>query len=255
MGQNSSSSGRLSRATLSGSSRPPQGSPTAPHPSLLSLIDAGNSSNQSISSGWHEEVLRQTKALQRVSGISYEEFLSGVREVNAISARYLDENGKQLVFAIKKGSDDTLLWKATVRVACVKVDTETKKVESCKTLSLKEFVLVYARLKHQADAAGLLDETAKPKYEDVPEDRGFSGAAKDSPDECCICLERERELILPCAHSYCLPCIEQWNVNNKTCPVCRETLDSVDDGWVVSEGPDSQEIATEIQKTLMRLAH
>ena len=76
----------------------------------------------------------------------------------------------------------------------------------------------------------------------------------NSLDECCICLERKPDVILPCTHSYCLPCIEQWNVDHKTCPVCRETLDSTDDGWVISEGPDSLDIATDIQKTLISLA-
>lgn len=28
--------------------------------------------------------------------------------------------------------------------------------------------------------------------------------------ECSICLDRKPDLILPCAHSYCCPCIEQW---------------------------------------------
>ena len=29
-------------------------------------------------------------------------------------------------------------------------------------------------------------------------------------EECIICLERKPEVILPCAHAYCTPCIEQW---------------------------------------------
>ena len=50
--------------------------------------------------------------------------------------------------------------------------------------------------------------------------------------------ERKPDTILPCTHSYCTPCIEQWNVDHKTCPVCRETVnDATDEGWVVSEGP------------------
>ena len=76
----------------------------------------------------------------------------------------------------------------------------------------------------------------------------------NSLEECIICLERKPDVILPCTHSYCLPCIEQWNVDHKTCPVCRENLATTDDGWVISEGPDSLEIATEIQKSLMDLA-
>ena len=70
----------------------------------------------------------------------------------------------------------------------------------------------------------------------------------NSLDECCICLERKPDVILPCTHSYCLPCIEQWNVDHKTCPVCRENLSSTDDGWVISKGLDSLEIAMKSKK-------
>ena len=42
-------------------------------------------------------------------------------DLNEISSHFLDANGKQLVFAVKKGTDSTALWKGTVRVACVKV--------------------------------------------------------------------------------------------------------------------------------------
>merc|ERR1712037_1050102 len=83
--------------------------------------------------------------------------------------------------------------------------------------------------------------------------KALTDADPNSLDECCICLERKPDTILPCAHSYCLPCIEQWNVDHKTCPVCRETLTSTNDGWVISDGPDALEIATDIQKALMNL--
>ncbi len=225
----------------------------------------------------------------RLTVISYEEFLENIRQLNEISSRYLDENGKQLVFAVKKGTDSTILWRATVRIACVKLDAATKKIESCRTLSLKQFIVVYNKLRHQADAVVSTDPaccggaaaataataaTAAAEgggaaatqlsinvYEEIEEEVAKDGGSKgkksggSGAEECCICLERVPELILPCAHSYCLPCIEQWSVNNKTCPVCRETVDDIDEGWVVSEGPDSVEIATEIQKQLMNLSH
>ncbi len=207
----------------------------------------------------------------RLTVISYEEFLDNIRQLNDISGRYLDDNGKQLVFAVKRGTDSTILWRATVRIACVKVDAATKSIESCRTLSLKQFLLVYNKLRHQADAVVAVQEEGvcgggeviqrlDDVYGEIEEvaDKDKKSDASDVgiglKEECIICLERVPELILPCAHSYCLPCIEQWSVNNKTCPVCRETVDDIDEGWVVSEGPDSLEIATEIQKSLMNLS-
>jgi hypothetical protein len=37
----------------------------------------------------------------------------------------------------------------------------------------------------------------------------YSGTG-EKLNECCICLERKPDVMLPCAHSYCMPCIEQW---------------------------------------------
>lgn len=40
----------------------------------------------------------------------------------------------------------------------------------------------------------------------------------------------------------------------KTCPMCRESLESTDDTWVLSEAPDSDQVNEEIRKTLISLA-
>ena len=84
----------------------------------------------SLATSVQSEVFRQTRTLQRLAGITYEQFLGYIKELNEISSHFLDSNGKQLVFAVKKGSDSTLLWKATVRVACVKIDVNSKDIES-----------------------------------------------------------------------------------------------------------------------------
>jgi len=228
------------------------------------------------------EVLRQTRTYKEIAGLSYEEFLDYISELNEISSHFLDANGKQLVFAVKKGTDGTALWKGTVKVACVKIDATTKEVDSYKLLTLKQFLSVFRGLQTQAAAIKGQDDD-QPSSPDSSETTsqssltllgGASSSGKPQPlqfsasmilddlaldgtslEECCVCLERKPDVILPCAHSYCLPCIEQWNVNHKTCPVCREAVDSTDDGWVISDGPDSLDIATEIQKSLMELAH
>jgi len=234
------------------------------------------------------EVFRQTRSLQQVSNISYEGFLASITELNEISTHFLDSNGKQLVFAVKKGSDSSFLWKATVRIACVKLDAASKNIDSYRCLNLKQYLRVFNALKTQTAAVNAPIGEVDPKDQAATSGSGESGgiepetvqetdaavldvakvdvtdakellkaltdADPNSLDECCICLERKPDVILPCTHSYCLPCIEQWNVDHKTCPVCRETLSSTDDGWVISEGPDSLDIATEIQKNLMELA-
>jgi len=179
-----------------------------------------------------------------------------------------------MVFAVKKGTDSTLFWKATVRVACVKLDANSKQVDSYRCYNLKQYLRVYNSLKAQTaavtgfdlktekesvvDGAGALEEPAKPRVIELNTsivDQIANDIDPNSLEECTICLERKPDVILPCTHSYCLPCIEQWNVDHKTCPVCRETLKSTDDSWVISDGPDSLDVATEIQKSLMDLAH
>lgn len=44
------------------------------------------------------------------------------------------------------------------------------------------------------------------------------------------------------------------NVNNKTCPLCRETLQSTEDTWVISEMPEADEINEEIKSALLSLS-
>jgi hypothetical protein len=54
----------------------------------------------------------------------------------------MDSNGRQLVFGVKKGTASSLLWKGTVRIACVKVDPITKKIDTYRLLNLSEFLRV-----------------------------------------------------------------------------------------------------------------
>ena len=157
-----------------------------------------------------------------------------------------------MVFAVKKGTDTTPLWKGTVRIACCKVDSETSEVESYRLLTLKQFLAIFKSLQTQTAALQAEEtpdssEAGSPDEEDLVKVEAVRNKTKPHPltvakfsasvfleealqegsslDECCVCLERRPDIILPCAHSYCLKCIEQWNVNHKTCPVCRETVD------------------------------
>lgn len=89
------------------------------------------------------EVQRHTKLLSELGTLTYEEFQKCLAELNTLSRKCIDSDGKQLVFAVSKGTDDTMLWKATVKIACVKVNPETRQVDNYKLLNLKEFLQVW----------------------------------------------------------------------------------------------------------------
>ncbi len=129
-------------------------------------LDLGLQNATSISQGLSQlqgEVRRQARSLQQVSNITYDSFLSSISDLNEISSHFLDSNGKQLVFAVKKGSDSSFLWKATVRIACVKIDSSSKNIDSYRCLNLKQYLRVYNSLKTQSAAVGSLIGDPDPK--------------------------------------------------------------------------------------------
>jgi len=56
-------------------------------------------------------------------------------------------------------------------------------------------------------------------------------AALEGPFDCNICRERFRDgdqlRILPCLHKYHAACIDRWLIQNRTCPTCKFSLDSL----------------------------
>ncbi|KAK8731895.1 hypothetical protein OTU49_007318 [Cherax quadricarinatus] len=246
----------------------------------------------------HNQLMKHAGAdydIATTTTLTYDQFLSYITQLNQICREYKDSEGHVLVFAVKKGTDSTIFWKATVRIACVKLNTTTNKVQSYRLLNIRQFLQVFRRITYECtggslgtmdgifdvDAAnescegrssnvavpptmaaslvlGNMQEVSAPSashlHQDGLESSAASGTCGTSLEECVICLERRPDVILPCAHAYCLPCIEQWTVVDRTCPVCRESLKNTDDTWVLSEVPDNDEVTEEIRRALIGLA-
>nr|XP_023021945.1 RING finger protein 141-like [Leptinotarsa decemlineata] len=86
---------------------------------------------------------------EEINSLTYEQFLGILGELNLLTKKCLDSDGNQLVFAVKRDSDSTIFWKATVQIACVKIDPVTQKVGTFRLLSLSEFLKVFKTLKCQ----------------------------------------------------------------------------------------------------------
>uniref|UniRef100_A0A2M4BT03 RING finger protein 141 n=1 Tax=Anopheles marajoara TaxID=58244 RepID=A0A2M4BT03_9DIPT len=310
------------------------------------------------------EIKKQVHIYSEINNLAYDDFQKCLADLNRLARKCLDADGKQLVFAVKKGTDNSILWKRTVRIACVKIHPETRKIDCYKLLTLQQFLQVFRTIQTNLHAMVTVESqrihspTKNPRTKTVPvdgvstglstvsnessrlenvagsndesavrpagivEQPGSSGGqaeadttspsgvhstrsssstsssssssvafvfpdaaiattsmlmaqvdavtatvtgsgqstddADDAPieqNECCICLERKPEVSLPCAHSYCMPCIEQWNIHQKTCPICDEELATTDDTWVLSEMPEADEVSEEICATLMKLSN
>lgn len=162
------------------------------------------------------------------------------------------------MFALKKGTDTTIFWKATVRIACVKVQLQPRKIEQYRLLNLKQFLAVFRTFEMHINAliksedngcnTSMIMETVRQ----ITDNQGRETTQPVGDDEeCIICMERKSDVLLSCAHSFCCPCIEQWKVQNSNCPVCQEVID---DDWVLSETPNADEINEQICAELFKLS-
>ena len=93
------------------------------------------------------------------------------------------------------------------------------------------------------------------KNEELGKPRGT-----DSIGECSVCLDNLSDIMLPCLHAFCSPCIELWQARQSNCPVCRSeiltkcsgmttfTQTGVDDEFycVINSGDNIDELADEI---------
>ncbi|CAG9761918.1 unnamed protein product [Ceutorhynchus assimilis] len=201
-----------------------------------------------------EEHNVNTLLTQEICNLTYNEFLTLIGELNILAKKCLDSKGYSLMFAVKKDTDSTVFWKATVQIACVKIDSNSQKVLTYRLLSLSQFLKVFKTFKCQIVAAEQSTSASTLGDLTISTMLHESLNSAEIPNECIICFERKQDVTLPCAHSYCTQCIEEWNEFNNTCPICRERLESPNDTWVISEVPNAEEISNEIRENLLELS-
>ena len=170
-----------------------------------------------------------------------------------------------MVFAIHKGSYVQWLWKATIKIACVSINPVSRKISEIKMINLKQFMHVFNTMVMNLEAMSASEDRQKsasssPNLQHPTAilnqlDEGMSSFTFDSEEDCCIiCLDRQPEVVLPCMHTFCTLCIEQWNeTGKKSCPICSQE-DTLKDGWIPLEIPEPDEINEEIVKQLQKLS-
>ncbi|KAK7098399.1 RING finger protein 141-like [Littorina saxatilis] len=196
--------------------------------------------------------------LGQLATLTYTDFVKSVEDLNKITATFSDSRGKQLQFVVKKGTDDSFLWKATVRIRCYKINTRTKTVDSCRALTLRQYCQMHREI---SDQVSQLSNLQSPRPTEVTASAIFNDFDTDNmgvedDNECCICMERKAEVILGCGHNFCEICIDSWTSqrSRSNCPLCREKVTGSDDTWVLTEKPDSSDYETDLKGYLVGLA-
>lgn len=234
-------------------------------------------------SSTHEVLSRRAEHLRKLATVSYTDFLASVEHLNLVAEHHVDPNGKRLMFAIRPKSSESLVWKATAKIDCYKVNCRTCQIETTRILTLHQFIALYDQIMQQVDsvsvelssvAAGGQPSNAISEHSSAAmgasvflaefDAIGGSSATEgiENPDsliECCICMERKSSIILPCLHTYCEKCIDSWwesgSEEAQTCPLCRQTLKDKGDQWVVmSDRPDALEMEKEVSSCMVGLA-
>ena len=57
--------------------------------------------------------------------LKYSMLTQMINKLNSIAEYFLDDDGNQLKFAVKNGTDQTFLWKLTIRILATRVSCET----------------------------------------------------------------------------------------------------------------------------------
>lgn len=207
-----------------------------------------------------QKLWQSASEIRQTASLTYDQFLDSISTLNELAGDFSDINGKHLIFRIRKDTDTTVFWKGTVRIKCHKVNSKTGAIESTRILSLKQYVYLYNEIMRQTSAALELRVDGSADAENTSNLldasvllTGIDEQVDESDVECVICMDRKAEIILPCSHMYCEQCFDEWQDVHKTCPMCRATVKSGQDTWVLSEKPDDNEMAHATSGYLMGL--
>ncbi|XP_045176251.2 RING finger protein 141-like [Mercenaria mercenaria] len=205
----------------------------------------------------HGKLKQHSEILRRIAKLSYKEFRDSLTELNEVTSTFTDQHGKQLHFNIVSGTDDTILWKGTVKIQCRKVLPGTNRVCSVRDLSIRQYIMVYKEITEQVanlqpatpgGTAARIDICASMILDEAEH------KSLEVEDECCICMQNEAKTILPCTHKFCENCCREWTDTHCTCPICRAKVASSADTWELTDPPDSTEYATEVREVLVGIA-
>ncbi|CAM4763624.1 unnamed protein product [Rotaria magnacalcarata] len=182
--------------------------------------------------------------LKQIILLRHRNFVQLLNEFNTTLEMFTRDEPHYLRFTIVPHSDSNILWKALMRIACSKILRTDQSKSNEIILNLQQFLSVHESLCQQISTLQCSD-TALYNSSPGDENSSFTTAKLSfnvpNDNECCICMDRKPNLVLPCTHRFCDECFQQWSsqttaTSSHTCPLCRVDVNS-DSGFVLAETP------------------
>ncbi|CAN6556485.1 E3 ubiquitin-protein ligase AIRP2-like [Malus sylvestris] len=98
--------------------------------------------------------------------------------------------------------------------------------------------------------------TTRYKRRDESERGKLSEIDIEREEECGICMEVNRKVVLPnCSHTLCLKCYRDWHGRSQSCPFCRDSLKRINSGdlWIYTEKCDALDLSSILREDRKRL--
>ncbi|RDD40879.1 RING finger protein 141 [Trichoplax sp. H2] len=217
----------------------------------------GPSRQKIVSQYYRSKEEKDALIFREMMKINQEKLSDRINKLNEELQNLADEGGKQLMFyQVEKensGDDDDTsttcgagtISKSRIQIICNKYNKINGVVESIKELNLKQFLYLSQDImeklvlaKQESNQNSPLDLSASVIFSDCHRELDQN----NYKDECCICMDSQSDIALPCMHSYCHECINAWFEQNQSCPLCRDSR-GVDDCWILSNPPETSEVA------------
>lgn len=160
-----------------------------------------------------------------------------------------------VVFILIKTSEVRILVPNLSRIVCTRINRNSRTIESCTYLSLTQFLQISKTIKNHLDVMvdtklqNLLQNCNHDSYDE------HTNLISLTDQSCCICYDNVRNRVLPCCHSFCAQCIDQWIACKVECPICRIHIRSVEDEWVVTDFPNLTYIMVDLRELFENISY
>ncbi|UJR23462.1 hypothetical protein I4U23_026464 [Adineta vaga] len=200
--------------------------------------------------------------IKEIIFLRHNEFNELLKEFNKTLEAFTRDEPHYLHFTIVPQSDSTILWKALIRITCSKILRADQSKSNEIILNLHQFLSVHRSLSQQILTLQKCPSTLLYNSEPVKQHSSSFSTAKLSfnlpnDNECCICLDRQSNLVLPCTHKFCDECFQQWSsqvsaTSSHTCPLCRVDITS-DSGFLLAEKPKYDNVKKMLTESILSL--